>query len=245
MINSLITYINMTRFTLNTVPTLLLCASLFLVSCRENIGENLDITADDVAEIVEVALDQLEDHLTELSADLEDLTLEELCDSVYTDQVSLSRSNGPRQASLDLSWTFDLVCGGTFELPQSATLDFSSAGTYNTPRLDSEDSTQFLGEVAGLQLQSPDYIWEGDFLRSGKEDITINGQTAALTTDMDISVVNVTIPKQSPEVSSGSGTYSITVDQNGTITTYSGTITFNGGGSATIVVNGTSYTVSI
>lgn len=235
----------MTRFTLNIVPPLLLCASLFLVSCRGNIGDNLDITADDVAEIVEVALDQLEDQLTELSADLEDLTLEELCDSVYTDQVSLSRSNGPRQGSLDLLWTFDLVCGGTFELPQSAMLDFSSAGTYTSSRLDSEDSTLFIGEVGGLQIQSPDYIWGGDLLRSGSEDITINGQTASLTTDMDISVVNVTIPKQSPEVTGGSGTYSITVDQNGTITTYSGTITFNGGGSATIVVNGTTYTISI
>lgn len=235
----------MTRFTLNIVPTLLLSASLFLLSCGEKIGDNLEVTADDVAEIVEVALDQLEDQLTELSTDLEDLTLEELCDSVYSNEVSLSRSNGPRQSSLDLSWTFDLVCGGTFELPQSAVLGFHSAGTYISPRLDSEDSTQFIGDVSGLQIQSSDYIWGGDFLRSGMEDITINGQTATLTTDMDISVLNVTIPKQSSEVTGGSGTFSIIVDQNGTMTTYSGTITFNGGGNATIVVNGTTYTVSV
>ena len=235
----------MTRLAFNTLPILTICASLFLVSCQGNIGENLEITPEDVAEVVEVALDQLEDQLTELSADLEELTLEELCDTVYSDQMSISHSTGPRQGSLDLSWTFDLVCGGTFQLPQSATVDFSSAGTYLTPRLDSEDSTEFSGELGGLQIQSPDYIWGGDFLRDGKEDITINGQTAALATEMNISVVNVTIPKQSLNITGGSGTYSITVDQNGTVTTYSGTITFNGGGSATIVVNGTTYTISI
>lgn len=235
----------MTRFTFIILSTLLLCTSLFFVSCRENVGENLDITSEDVAEIVEAALDQMEDQLTELSAELEDLTLEELCDSVYTDQLSFSRSNGPRQASLDLMWSFDLVCGGTFQLPQSATVDFNSAGTYSTPRLDSEDSTQFNGEVGGLQIQSPEYIWGGDYLRSGTEDITLNGQTATLLTDMDITIINVTIPKQSPEITGGSGTFSITVDQNGTVTTYSGTITFNGGGSVALVVNGTTYNISI
>jgi hypothetical protein len=235
----------MTRFTFNLLSPLFLCVSLVLVSCRGDIGENLDITSEDVAEIVEVALDQMEDQLTELSSDLEDLTLEELCDSVYTNQLAFSRSNGPRQGSLDLSWTFDLVCGGTFELPQSANFDFNSAGNYSTPRLVSEDSTQFAGEVAGLQIQASDYLWGGDVVRSGREDLTINGQTATLTTDMDLTVVDVTIPKQSSEISSGSGTFSITVDQNGTITTYSGTITLHGGGSATIVVNGNTYDISI
>ena len=235
----------MTRFTANLLSALGLCVALWLVSCRDNAGENLNITSEEVADIVEASLVQVEDQLTELSVELEDLTLEELCDSVYTNQLSFSRSNGPRQASLDLAWTFDLVCGGTFQLPQSATVDFNSAGMYSTPRLDSEDSTQFMGQVAGLQPQSGDYIWGGDYVRSGTEDLTLNGQTAALLTDMDINLVNVTIPKQSLEVTGGSGTFSIVVDQNGTITTYSGTITFNGGGSATLVVNGTTYNISV
>lgn len=234
----------MTRFRELFFTTLFLVSVTFFTSC-DKLGDIAALSDEEVAELIEAAVAQanggLAEELESISAELEELTLEDLCDNLYVDTLAFDKQATNRSASRETVWTFDLICG-TLDLPQSAKLTYGAEGIYSTPRMDSDDEASFNGTVDGLQPTSSSTKWNGQYQRLATQDLTFKNQNS-ISSDLVLTLVNITVVKGSQEISSGTATFTYDVTENGTTSSFIGSLIFNGNGTATLDLNGTVYTV--
>jgi hypothetical protein len=207
----------------------------------------LQMSEEEVAEIIEASLSQSKGGMTKemesTTEDIETMALNELCDSILSDTRIFEYNGLQIQASSEASWTFDLNCT-PFGLPQSAIISIESAISFNSPRISSEGTSTFTGDIAGLQFSSPSIIWNGTYSRTGSYDFNFQQSNNGYST-IDLALTAVTLNKQSLIISSGSGIFTIEITSNDNTSTIEGTITFNGDQTATLVINGMEFIIDL
>lgn len=234
----------MTRFSTLFFTGLFLVSLPFFSSCGK-VGDIAGLSDEEVAELIEAAVAQanggLAEELESISAELEELTLDDLCENLYVDTLTFDKQATNRSASRETIWTFDLICGA-LDLPQSAELTYSAEGIYSTPRMDSDDEASFDGTVDGLQPTASSTIWNGAYQRLATQDLSFKNQNS-ISSDLVLTLVNITVVKGSQEISSGTATFTYDITENGTTSSFIGSLIFNGNGTATLDLNGSVYTI--
>lgn len=166
------------------------------------------------------------------------------CGVTKTDTITRSGSVG---ASITYNYTsiysFTLNCNNS--LPDSLTSSSAFTGTYSGPIISSVFTGTTNFSVTGLPAASTNFVINGTYTRNGafqsKRDTTNTG-----THSVTITIKNLTITKSARTILSGTANISVT----GTTVkkgswSYTGTLTYNNDGTATLSLSGINYKINI
>lgn len=137
-----------------------------------------------------------------------------------------------------------LVCTGT--TPSTFTLSFDGTSAYSSPRLSSNDKAAAMLSVSGLSSSDSQYNLTGTYTRNGQQQIKV-GEQKTFNSTIGFNLNNVKLDKITKQIVSGTATVQLViVGSEGGAATKNVSITFLGGGKATIIVEGgASYNVNI
>lgn len=165
------------------------------------------------------------------------------CGSTYTATYADSY-DGPLY---DFNYTIDrnttLVC--TDGAPVHLAFSGQFHGTYDTPRMSSDDSSTTSLIITGIGPQPTVATFNGTYVRNGSQQSKIR-QMNSFTSIIQLTLTDVKVNKTTRAIVSGSADFTFQGQgTGGSSFNYSGTITFNGNGTATLVFNGGSFTIDL
>jgi len=155
-----------------------------------------------------------------------------------------SYSSSTRTLDYTFTWGYQVNCSNS--IPSDVTFNYSSSGTYTTPRMDSDDSATGTIVLTQLAASENNYKANVNYSRNGSQVSKI-GNSNSFSSTITVASTNLLIDKTTYRIISGDATLSITGETSeGTTFNYGGNITFLGNMDATIVLNsGTSYSVNL
>jgi len=166
------------------------------------------------------------------------------CGTTVSDSISRHSGTGSQVSySYNLAYNFALNCTNSVPSDLSSILTYN--GSFDGPHWSSTNTGSSNFTVTGLSPQAPDFIINGEYMRSGsfqsKADTTKHG-----THSVDIVVTALTLLKPSRTVVSGTATITITgnVPKKGTFN-YTGNLVFNNDGTANFTINGIIYNINL
>jgi len=220
------------------------------ISCKKPNIVSLNITTDDAASILSGSLTSDSYGVNNISTDISlyaqtAISSNQTCGSTQLD--TLIRRSQPGSSAdyyYKLIYSHKLTCNIS-NAPDNITNNLSFSGNYNNARLSLTNSGTTTFTIAGLTTTATVYSLNGEYKCSGtfklKSDTTNVGSAS-----IDIVTKNVVINKATQVVNSGTATVIVTgsTQKRGDFT-YNGTVTFNGNSMATMVINGSTYTISL
>jgi hypothetical protein len=143
------------------------------------------------------------------------------------------------------SWNYRFNLHQAFLSLTTMEFGYGMKGTYDTPILSSNDSANAFLTLTGLQAAYTVFTVNGSYLRLGSETSKIRNKSQLFTT-INLVVGAVDLDKSSGAIVDGTLTGTISGDFNGRNSfSWSVQVTFNGNGTASLVVNGKSYTINL
>jgi hypothetical protein len=239
----------MKKIKLSIVGMLLLGA----VACKKNDNSGVSISGNvsnaEAADMVAGSLSMNSNGVANVSADA---TLDATayinthvtCGTTKSDSISRQSTAGSAYSySYNLKYNYMVNCINNVPDNLSSSLVYS--GSFSGPNLSSSNSGSSVFTVGGLAPTAKDFVINGEYKRSGsfqsKIDTTNHGNSS-----IDIVINALTITRPGRNIASGNATVSITGDvpKKGNFS-YTGTLVFNGNGTATLTLNGTVYTINL
>lgn len=165
----------------------------------------------------------------------------ELCDSLYTTTIEEDFQGAQIQASYTSELSYEMVCNA-INIPQTATFSILTSAMYNSSRIVSDDGGDFSGNAAGLQPSSLTMNFDGDYSRTGTQELNFREQRDVNST-LVINLSALQVSKQSFEIESGAGIVLLTGSTANESFSFACDIVFNGGNTATLTINGTAYEI--
>lgn len=145
--------------------------------------------------------------------------------------------------SYALNYSYTLNCNGN-NLPDNITGSLTNTGNFDNATLSSTNLGSATFRVAGLTAGVTGYVINGEYKVAGTFQSKV-GDKHYTNSNVDVNVVNLIINKATKQVTSGSATITV----NGSTTAHSfaftGTLTFNGNGTASLTLNGSNYLIDI
>jgi hypothetical protein len=241
----------MKKIQLSFVAMLLLGA----VACRKNSGNlpavnNNNVSNAEAASMVAGAVSLNSNGVANLAGDAAlDATLigriPNACGTIRSDTISRQSSAGATVTySYNLKYNYTVDCN-TSSQPDSLSSTLTYSGSFSGSNLSSTNTGSSIFTVNGLLPTASDFVINGEFKRAGsfssKIDTTNHGNS-----NIDIVINSLTLLKQSRTIVSGNAAISITGDvpKKGSFS-YTGTLVFNGNGTATLTLNGTVYVINL
>jgi hypothetical protein len=220
-----------------------------IISCEDDepIQTNLALTEEEAVDIVESTLARQSAGLDESTYKFsksyeEEYQVNSECNTMVQDDYDFDYNGNFVQADYAYTWDFTLTCNA-FSVPQSASFNSSGSGSYSTPKLNSDDTMAFSANVTGLQPVASEFIYNGSYQRMGTQEYTSNFVNKYITSDYNSTISNITVSKSDYQITSGSADFTLTGYSNGTPFSFTGSVTFNGDNTATIIINGNQYIV--
>lgn len=167
------------------------------------------------------------------------------CGTTRSDTISRQSSAGSAYTySFNLTYNFMVDCNSNSQ-PDSLSSNLTWSGSFSGPNWSQSGSGSSIFGVGGLLQADTAFMVNGEFKRSGsfasKQDTSKHGNSS-----IDIVVNNLLLGKHFRKIDGGSATFSLTgsTPKRGSFS-FTGTIVFNGDGTATVTVNATVYTVNL
>lgn len=235
-----------------TLKLSLLFFTVCVISCSpDNDNDSTlsaDLTEEEAVEIIENSIQKSTGGITEdvekFAEELEEEIIVNLeCNILYEDDFLFEYENQNLSVSYSVEWDYIMTCN-ELNIPQTVTFNFNTDGQYSTPRIESTDSSTASFAVSGLQPSASSIVFSGNFNREGNQIFTVASGKATQST-IQITLSNLTVNKENYTIISGEGLVQIEGSSQGSSYSFEGSIIFNGNGSATIIVNGTTYTINI
>jgi len=238
----------MKKIKLSLVAMLLIGA----VACKKSNGTLppvSNVTNDEAADMVAGSLSLNSNGVASLSADASlnaavIINTPGACGTIRSDSISRqSKPGDPVTYNYNLKYSFTVNCDGG--RPDSLLSTLTYSGSFSGPNLSSSNSGSSVFMVNGLLPRFTDFVINGEFKRAGsfssKIDTAHHGNS-----NIDIVINSLTVEKSSRTIVSGNAAISITGDvpKKGSFT-YTGTLVFNGNGTATLTLNGTVYIINL
>jgi len=215
-------------------------------SCGKD-AELPELTTAEVADILEPALQKasggLSQYIQALIDNVAEIAMDGVCDSVYSKMVVYNNSGAVIQGAYSSDWIFDLNCNN-LSIPQSAAYTASADATYSTSRIISADDISFSGMLEGLPASLDIYDLICTYTRIGTQEFT-GADPKSLNSSLVMNLMNIEIEKAANIIQSGTGTFTLVGDIDGTNISNAGSITFNGGGTATLTIDGETFEVDL
>ncbi len=233
-----------TRSTLFTAT--LIIGSSFMTSCSKE--EIKNVSEEDAVELIEASLQGNTAGVNETVTKYSELLITDYatnanCNQSYDTSYTFSYAGAIAQSSYSINWGYLMECN--LGIPSSIALNASCSGTYSTGRITSNDNSVANMIVTGIEPSSSMLIFSGYLYRNGSQTITINSNTQEITSIITLNLTDLTVNKTSYEIESGTGTAILTANNGSETFSFSGNIVFNGGGSATLILNGNTYTINL
>ena len=226
-----------------TYGSVFVLTTLLLVSCKKNEEE---ITTDDAADVVSYAIesssggvsDQLKDCSEEAEVQLATLNCGETFDTVVSHSY-----NGAVTGNYTTQRHYTLNCDAG--VISSLTCTGSYSGNYDAPRMSSSNSGGINWVLTGLDVSSSEYSFNGSLNRSGTHTSKVRNKYT-FNTSLSITSSNVMIDKTTHKIVSGSGSVTLTCDVvDGGSYDFSGSIVYHANETATLTINGNTYTITL
>lgn len=165
------------------------------------------------------------------------------CGQLYTDSYSEDFSNGNYSYNYAITRDYILTCvNGS---PESLTYDLDFSGVYDTPRMSSNDSTTLDWQVSNLGATETSSTFSGSYLREGTQVSKVFNMNTFEST-LTYTLSNLVVDKNTYQILSGSAQVSFLAESsNGNTYSFSGSLTFNGNNTATLILNGNTYTIHL
>ncbi|MFP9113000.1 hypothetical protein ACLI1A_03610 [Flavobacterium sp. RHBU_3] len=241
------------NFTRRALLPMGLILAATMISCSDDENTSTGVTEADAADAIEASVSASSSGMAKMATDASTLAEDEdvytyapqlECGQQYT--VSYNPTYTGTNYSYDYSGTrnYLISCTGA-GVPETFTYSASLEGTYETPRMLSDDNSTSSLTVTGLAPSSSTATINGTYVRNGYQESKVRLMrhfNSVITIDLN----NITLNKDTQTISGGTASVSITGNGSlGGSFSYNGTITFNGNGTATLVINGTTYTISV
>ena len=201
------------------------------------------------AEAVEVIQQTLATNTSGMVTQIEDAAkiaienFEMPCNETKDSTITKTNTSGVRTYAYVYNWNWEMFCNNI--IPQQLNFNYATTGNYDTPRISSEDSASFGFKLTGLSPTQSHYIYNGNYTRNGVQQSKIKDQNKFNST-LTLSTADLAYDKNEDEISSGSATFSLTgTVVDGDSFSYDGSITFLGGGAATLILNGGTYDIQL
>lgn len=144
--------------------------------------------------------------------------------------------------SYAFNYTYTLNCINN--VPDNVSSSATSTGSYNGPNISSTDSGTSTFNVAGLAPSASAYALSGEYKRAGSFTEKTGNMNAG-SSNVDIVVSSLSIPKTGGTIASGSATFTLSGSSNNGSFNFNGTVTFTGNNQANLNINGTVYVVNL
>lgn len=239
-------------FQLKTKVVTLLAVLFFAVSCTKD-EEATTITEADAADAIEASLTTDSNGVAKMASDASMLASTE---SVYTERPNLNCGQeytvqyNPVYTGAYYSYdysgsrTYAMNCA-TDGTPESLTYTADVDGTYETPRMTSDDNWTGTIDFTQLGSSSDVAVINGSYVRNGYQESKVR-QRRSFNSVITINLSDVQINKITRVIAGGTASVSITgAGSGGNSFSYNGSITFNGNSTATLVINGNTYTINL
>ena len=224
---------------------------LSLISCTNEEDMEIEnvVSEEEAVVLIESSLQKSTGGLNEMTNTFSeelttDITLNELCGTLYKASFNYNYNEAPILADYEIDWSYMMACNG-FNVPQMVEFEASSVGSYSTSRINSNDVTNTVIAISGLQPSASSLLFSGFFNREGTQSITTNLKTRSLSSKFNVDLVDVLINKSNYNISSGGGTFVLSGLSENIPFSFNGTIVFNGNGSVSLTVNENDYEINI
>lgn len=166
------------------------------------------------------------------------------CGYAATETANINGGTSLITFSLAYSYEVAVICDDNSEL-ESFTSDFTYNGEFDAPRFASQYSGSGFLTITSLDEENDTYEINGSYERSGAFQSKIRNQASG-DHSLDIKVAAVTVNKVNKEITGGTASVSASGEIEGKGSySFDADVTFNGDGTATIIVSGTTYHVSL
>ena len=158
--------------------------------------------------------------------------------------TSITKSyTGAFTATYNHEWKYLLNCSGI--VPSSLAFTGTYNGSFSGARMESSNNGVRNLTFAGLGNGSNEYIVNGSFTRTGNHTSKVRNNYT-FTTDIQTTITNVTVDKTTYKITGGAASVvAICNVSNGNSSTFNGNVTFNATHTATLVINGNTYTIDL
>jgi hypothetical protein len=223
--------------------------SLFLaaVSCKKTAdpGATTGVTTDQVAAIsagsLSLASDGLATNSNDISSDA--LSNDQGCGTTVSDSTTKSGTSNNVNYNYWSKYTKTLTCNQSNE-HDNIVYVLSLNGSYQGPNVSSTDTATSTFKIAGFTSFAQSFVINGEYKRTGKFTSNV-GDKVSGTSSIDIVVTNLTVSKTTKNITGGTATITIAITTTKGTSNFNGPLTFNGDGTATLVINGTHYSINL
>lgn len=247
-------HINLMKIS-NLLLIRLISLNLILVftSCNTNddntmISSSTELSDEEAVELIESSLQKstggFNDNTKTFAEDLtNDITINEDCSVIYNDTFVINYEENLVQASYTVDWSYEMTCNN-LGIAQSVLFSSSTDGNYSSQHIISSDNSMSYFEITGLQPSSETMILNGNYERTGMQELTIIN-TRSVTSHLIVDLTDIVISKGNNTITSGTATVLLTGVSQNTSFTIEGSLVFNGGESATLNINDNTYTLNL
>jgi len=243
----------MKKISLSLVAMLLLGA----VACRKSNSlspgggnNNTNVSNQEAADMVAGSISINSNGVTDLALDASlDATnighTPDACGTIKSDSISRQSTAGSAFSySYKSKYSFTVDCNSS-NVPDSLSSTLTYSGSFSGPNLASSNSGSSVFDVNGLLPTAADFVINGEYKRSGSFNSKIDTSNHG-NSNIDIVINSLTLKKPSRSIVSGNAAISVTGDvpKKGSFN-YTGTLVFNGNGTATLTLNGTVYLINL
>ncbi|HHU35300.1 MAG TPA: hypothetical protein GXZ49_08750 [Bacteroidetes bacterium] len=228
----------------------LLVSGTMFMGCEEKLAD--DPVADQVAEDIASTLGSSTSGISSeiqgvsLMVNLYSLGVKSggITDTVYSTAKSFISLN-EEGTQITFRYDYDLNWGLVLENSiLHAYYNSSISGSFDAPRISASDERSTNWKLTGLGGGSTEYILNGRSNRAGTTQLKIEDQVE-ITSTSDIVFNNVTVNKETLEITGGSLDWAIAGVIDGESFSYDATVVYKGDNLAQININGHKYSVNI
>ncbi|MFL3664161.1 MAG: hypothetical protein ACJ04Q_09165 [Flavobacteriales bacterium] len=237
----------------NTLFMILMLVAVAFSSCKKDKEDDPIVFQDeDAVEAVESSLitqsngitATIETAATKMAGDsLYTSTPTLNCGETYADNFNESNSSGNYSYNYSGSRNYKLYCTPN-NTPDYVEYHRTLSGVYSTPRMSSDDNAEANWVISNLDTANTTIFFNGSYQRLGTQVSKVRNQNT-FTSTINYSLTNIEVDKTTHKILSGNASITLIVTFAGNQYNFSGNITFNGNNTATLVLNGNTYTINL
>ena len=237
---------------LKSVYFLSILLSISSISCDrdDKLDDIIEITEEEALEMVSNSLASEAYGIAIQAKDASELVNENKSKTLFNCGVIKSKTierNSLPGAVIKFTHAIDyessLFCEN--DQPNGYAIAFKGNGTYESLRLESDDTITYQATLTNITNTSENYIYNSSFTRDGTQITKIAGRIKNFDSKLTIENKDIVLDKDTLKILEGYSTFSLTGTLNtGATFSYSGTVIFQND-IATVTINGNTYDVQI
>ena len=240
------------------ILSLVVVSLLGVVACQKgyyggpsiNHGPTGSVSSDEAADMVANSLSAGSNGVANIAGDVTNKATSFArthlgCGTLRADTISRQSPSGSSTTyTYNLQYNYVVICG-TDSKPDSLSSSLIYSGSFNSANLSSSNSGSSIFGVSGLDSAAADFVINGEYKSSGSFSSKIDTANHG-SNNIDIAIKVLTLKKPSRTIVSGTASIAVSgsVPKRGSFN-YTGTLVFNGDGTATLTLNGTVYKINL